>query len=76
MLKARGHCLGIPRNAYRTLVKWTNGICKKRIAFRLKEKSQSGRAEIQPPTAVDTVAGKYSVLLYKITFIIFGNIHT
>lgn len=55
---AQGHCLGIRKDGYRTLVRWCNAICKKRIAFRLKEKSDSGRAAVEPPTATDTVAGK------------------
>jgi hypothetical protein len=61
----QGWCVGIARNYYRTLVKWANNVCKKRIAFRLKEK-KSGVAEISPPTVLDTVAGDHLLHLFFI----------
>jgi hypothetical protein len=62
-LKQKGLCIEIPTSrssGFRTLVKWCNGICKKRVAFCLKERKQSGLAKIEPPTAIDTVVDTWN----------------
>jgi hypothetical protein len=66
-LKKKGLCVDIPLSgrggsagSFKTLVKWCNEICKKRVAFRAKERKQSGLATIEPPTVLDTIAGMWN----------------
>lgn len=55
-LKRANLCIEIPMKGYKTLIKWTTDMCKKRVAFRAKEKRTSGLATIAPPAVIDTVA--------------------
>jgi hypothetical protein len=55
-LKAKGLCAGVSAKAYKTLCKWTNQNCKKNVAFRNKEKRQSGLAQVLPAQSIDTVS--------------------
>lgn len=55
-LKAKGLCAGVSSKAYKTLAKWTNQNCKKNVAFRNKEKRQSGLAQVLPAQSIDTVS--------------------
>jgi hypothetical protein len=67
VLKQKGLCIEISTSrlsAYKTLVRWCNGICKKHVDFCLKERKQSGLATIEPPTAMDAVADAWNE--YKI----------
>ena len=58
-LKSIGLCQSLSVRAYKTLAKWANDKCKKRIAFRAREKRQSGLATIEPPQIIDCLSGPH-----------------
>ncbi len=54
-LKQMGLLRGV--SCYKTLLKWTNSVCKERVAFRAKEKRTSGLASVAEPAVIETLAG-------------------